>query len=179
MSSSSRDGKVVTGKFGLMESAPLPLAMWRNIFVVVDDGSLTIEEVERIAHQVLKLGLKHSSGVGGITIIPAKSRPPSEPHRQAIKRAYALVARHLKAMCWTVEGQGFRAATLRAGLAGLRLLLQPSFPTKIADGLEDGIAWLSAQLNSGSGGGVAEGVVEIRGQLASIQETRRSLSPVG
>jgi hypothetical protein len=81
-------------------------------------------------------------------------------------------------MCWTVDGQGFRAATVRAGLAGLRLLLQPSFPTKIAAGLDDGVSWLSAQLNSGSVGGVSEGTLEIREQLKSIQQVRQSLSPI-
>lgn len=158
------------------KSAHLPLVLWRNIFVVVDDGRLELDDIEAIAQCVLQLGQQNATGVGGLTVIPSTGRPPSEAHRLAIKRAYYVVAQHLKAMCWMVDGQGFRAATIRASLAGLRLLLQPKFPTKIAANLEEAIPWLSTQLN-GSVSGVAEGLVAIRSELNRVIVHRNSISP--
>jgi hypothetical protein len=177
MSSFSHDPKAVRSPPVSLVTTALPIVTWRNVFVVVDHGNLGPAEVKLIAERVLDLGLRHGSGVGGITIIPAKSRPPSEAQREAIKRAYGLVSRHLKAMCWTVDGQGFRAATLRAGLAGLRLFLNPPFPTKIANSVEDGVTWLSGQLHVGTSSDVDAGLEEIRRQLATIEDTRQSLGP--
>jgi hypothetical protein len=177
MSSYSRDRKLVSSPPMSPTAAPVPIVTWRNVFVVVDHGNLGASEIEVIAQRVLELGLRHGNGVGGITIIPARSRPPSESQREAIKRAYTLVSRHLKAMCWTVDGHGFRAATLRAGLAGLRLFLNPPFPTRIANSIEDGVAWLSGQLHVGTANDVHAGLQEIRRQLITIDETRQSLGP--
>jgi hypothetical protein len=155
----------------------LPLVLWRNIFVVVDDGRLELDDINDIAQCVRQLGEQHPGGVGGVTVIPANGSPPSESHRLAIKRAYHLVSHHLKAMCWMVEGQGFRAATVRASLAGLRLLLQPRFPTKIAASLDEALPWLSAQLGSSTTADLPEGIATVRSTLNKLVATRSSLSP--
>ena len=176
MSSLSRQAKRVEGE-EIEETPRLPFVVWRNIFVVIDDGSVAIDDIEAISGRVLSLGQRYPGGVGGLTVIPATGRPPSEENRQAIKQAYGRVSGHLKAMCWMVDGQGFRAATIRAALAGLRLLLQPPFPTKVAANLNEGVPWLFSQLKNEFSSGIAEGVNEIREELKSIQRSRRSVHP--
>src|SRR5688572_29640406 len=100
----SREQAVLQVSLG--DAPRLPIAIWRNIFVVIDDGHVSLAEIQTISDRVLELGLQNPGGIGGITLIPTtNARPPSEAHRQAIKTAYGRVSRHLKAMCWTVDGQ--------------------------------------------------------------------------
>ncbi|MDD9939880.1 MAG: hypothetical protein OXU20_02340 [Myxococcales bacterium] len=158
-------------------TVPLPLILWKNIFVVVDDGNVSASDYEESSRRVLAQALRYPDGIGGLTVIPQSGRPPSEAGRQAIKRAYESVTPHLRSVCWLVEGQGFRAATARAALAGLRLLLRPPFPTKVFADLNDAVPWLSQQLGTRSVGTVAEGVTHIRSQLNELEARHQSVRP--
>jgi hypothetical protein len=172
-----RTGQFNKAVLSAEQSQHLPLVLWRNIFIVVDDGKVQLDDIDAIAQRVRQLGEQYPAGVGGVTVIPANGNTPSEAHRLAIKRAYYLVSQHLKAMCWMVDGQGFRAATVRASLAGLRLLLQPRFPTKIAASLDEALPWLSAQLGNSSSADVPEGIATVRENLTRLVAARSTLGP--
>jgi hypothetical protein len=155
----------------------LPYVEWRNIFVILDDGTVAVEDIEDLSDCALDLGRRNPSGIGGVIVVPASGHPPTEANRLAMKRAYSKVSKHLKAMSWMVEGQGFRAATIRAGLAGLRLVLQLPFPTKVTASLEEAVPWLCTSIHTGAASGAAEGIIELQTQLENVRVSRESFRP--
>jgi hypothetical protein len=108
-----------------------------------------------------------------MVIIPAYARPPQEEVRHAIKLTLHRVAGQLRCLCWLVEGSGFRAATVRAALAGLALFARAPYPTAVHKDLAEGLDWLFRHF----GPEVSAG--DIRDAATSIERGRLSARSAG
>jgi hypothetical protein len=150
---------------------PLPLIVWRDIFVLVDNGLAKAADYELIEAHIHQQAAANPGGLACLVIIPVGSTPPADDVRRTIKGGFQRVARYLRCTCWLVEGTGFRAATVRAALAGLRLFIRVSHPTHITDNLEDAIGWMLMHLGAGRDAGVAEALRIIRRDRALLSET--------
>lgn len=158
----------VTTTFARMSE--LRIAIWRDVFVIVDNGHGHPSDYLSCAREVHQLAHRYPDGLALVTVLPPLTTPPEPEVRQAIKDAYALVAKHLRAVCWIVEGTEFRAAAVRAALAGLRLLMRPPFPTMIASSYEEGLPWVLGKLYTRPGQDADPGlaITSIRRDLASV-----------
>jgi hypothetical protein len=86
--------------------------------------------------------------MGCLVIIPVDAKPPSEPVREAMKAALAVL--RLRCLCWLVEGAGFQAAMVRGVLTGLRLVANRSYATHVSRDLEEALTWILPHLEGGS-----------------------------
>jgi hypothetical protein len=132
-------------------TSELRVVIWRDLFVIVDNGHARPSDYMSCAREVNQLAQRYPDGVGLITVLPPLTTPPEPEVRQAIKDAYGVVAKHLRAVCWIVEGTEFRAAAVRAALAGLRLLMRPPFPTMVTSTYQEGVTWVLAKLHTRPG----------------------------
>jgi hypothetical protein len=152
-------------------SKRLPVIVWRDIFVVVDSGSAKAADYALIEAQVHQQAAANPGGLACLVIIPPGATPPADEVRRALKSGFQRVAQCLRCTCWLVEGTGFRAATVRAALAGLRLFIRVSHPTRITDNLEDAIRWMLVHLGPGRDAGVTEALRTIGQERALLSET--------
>jgi hypothetical protein len=156
---------------GVRPSPSLHLIGWRDILVVVDHGAAGPDDYARVEVRINELTVENPRGVGVLTIVPPNAVPPTDEARRAIKSGLGRVGHKIRCTCWLVEGRGFRAATVRAALAGLRLFLRTSHPSHVADSLEASIRWMSSQLGPSCDADVREAARIIQRQRESIVES--------
>jgi hypothetical protein len=116
----------------------LQVIRWQDVVVIVDDGRASAADYDILKAAAAALGTE--SELGGLTIIPKGSKPPSEEARRAV-RAH-LGAAKPGCFCWCVEAAGLEGATARAVLSGFRLFTQHKYPTHICASLEDALRWM-------------------------------------
>jgi hypothetical protein len=138
----------VTSPFA--DASVLLTVVWRDLVVVVDNGHAPASDYLSVAREVNQQSHAHPSGRGLIVVLPPLTRPPPPEVRDAIRQAYALVGPQLRAAAWVIEGTGFRAATVRAALAGLRSLMRLPFPTTVTSSYEVAVPFVLGHLPSRS-----------------------------
>jgi len=129
--------------------APAPVVMWRDVFALVDQGKTEVSDYPILERMVLEQAARYSGGLGCLVIIPSTASPPSEEVRRAINETLTRLAPKLRCLSWLVEGSGFRAATVRAALSGLRMLNRPPYPTLIASDMTEAVGWILPHLSDG------------------------------
>jgi hypothetical protein len=147
----------------------LPLIVHEEIFVFIDEGRAIAVDYQLAAKLALERVSVYPNGIGCLVMIPATAQPPNELVRRAIKESLEKATPHLRGMCWIVEGSGFRAATLRAALAGLRLLLAAPYPTSVEKDLVEGLQWMLKRLRP------AAGPSQLISTVSSVANARESL----
>lgn len=120
--------------------------LWRNIFVVVDNGKVPASEYSNLKQRIVDQASAFKDGVGGLVIIPQSATPPPEEVRKAINDALRGLADALRCFCWVVEGSGFQAAMVRGVLNGIRMFSRHPYPTFITSNLDEALAWILPQL---------------------------------
>jgi hypothetical protein len=126
--------------------------LWRNIFVLVDNGKVPASEYATLKQRIVAQASGFRNGIGGLVIIPRSATPPPEDVRNAINDALRGLADALRCFCWVVEGSGFQAAMVRGVLNGIRTFgLRPvDYPTFITANLDEALAWVLPQLGLGA-----------------------------
>jgi hypothetical protein len=124
----------------------MPVVLWSDIFVVVDQGNAVAGDYPELQRLVLAEGRKHPGGLGGLVIIPAAATPPPEEVRRAIRDLLTNITPQLRCLCWLVEGAGFRAAAVRAALIGLGVFSRHSYPTHVASDMTAAVGWILKNL---------------------------------
>jgi hypothetical protein len=125
---------------------PMPVVLWNDIFVLVDQGNAVASDYPNLQRLVLEQGKKHPGGLGGLVIIPAAASPPPEEVRRAIRDVLTQVTPQLRCLCWLVEGTGFRAAAVRAALIGLGVFSRHRYATHVAIDMTDAVGWILKKL---------------------------------
>jgi len=153
---------------------PLPVILWADIFALVDQGNARPGDYPVLERLVLEQGKKHPGGLGGLVIIPSEANPPPEEVRRAISEVLMNVGPQLCCLCWLVEGAGFRAATVRAALIGLRVFSRRSYPTRVAGDMTEAIGWILKNLEHGKSRDS-----DLATAMDAIQRARRSMQRAG
>jgi hypothetical protein len=126
----------------------VPLILADALFVVVDDGAAVATDYPILERIVIHEAKRFPNGIAGLIIVPRNARPPREEIRAAIRETLRNVGKHIRSICWYVEGSGFQGASQRAVLSGLVMLLQPPYPAHIASELRGALAWSYAKTGS-------------------------------
>jgi hypothetical protein len=124
----------------------VPLILVGRVFIVLDDGASVASDYLVMERIILKEVRSHPRGMACLTIIPPNAKPPREEIRTAIRQTIGNVSQHLAAVCWHIEGSGFKAAAARAVLSGLLLILNPPYPSHITSELREALAWSFKQV---------------------------------
>jgi hypothetical protein len=126
---------------------PVRVIIWRDIVVVIDDGTAQASTYEGLRTLVKEQAANYSKGLACLTIIPRHATPLPEDVRSALNAALANAP--LLCLCWLVEGSGFQGAMARALLTGVRLFGRLSFPTHVATHLDEAVVWMLPHLEGG------------------------------
>ncbi len=113
---------------------------WRDLFVIIDDGSVPVSEYQRIETIVRSQAHKSPGGLGCLVIIPQGAQPPPTEVRRYLDGMLDRLP--MRCLAYLVEGSGFRAAAARAALVGMRVFSRKSYSTKVASSLDEAILWL-------------------------------------
>jgi hypothetical protein len=143
------DATEITGRRPAV-SPHLQLIIWRDVFVLVDDGRAAAADYSRLGNLITEQAAKHPFGVAGLTVIPPNAQPPTPEAREAISNLLASLANKLRGACWLVEGGGFQGAMVRAVLTGLRLFGRYPYATHVSTQLTEALTWLLPQLADGN-----------------------------
>src|SRR5687767_10195971 len=116
------------------------IVQWQDLFVIVDDGHVSIKEYERLEPLVRVQAKGCPQGLGCLVIIPEKADPPSSAVRQHLEGMLERLT--IRSLAYLVEGTGFRAATARAALIGLGIFQRKRYPTKVFTTILPALEWL-------------------------------------
>ncbi len=120
------------------------IIQWRDLFVIIDDGSLPVDEYARIETIVKMQAQKNAGGLGCLVIIPQGAQPPPLEVRRYLDGMLDRLP--MRCLAYLVEGSGFRAAAARAALVGMRVFSRRSYSTKVASSLDEAITWMLQHL---------------------------------
>ncbi len=116
------------------------IIQWRDLFIIIDDGSVPVSEYQRIEAIVTTQAKSNPGGLGCLVIIPQGAQPPPTEVRRYLDGMLDRLPMHC--LAYLVEGGGFRAAAARAALVGMRVFQRKSYSTKVASSLDEAIKWL-------------------------------------
>lgn len=156
----------------LTPPSPVPVVMWRDIFALVDRGRTNVSDYPVLEAMVREQAERYPRGLGCLVIIPASAKPPPDDVRRAINGVLTRLEPLLNCLCWQVEGTGFRAAAVRAALAGLRIVHRPPYPTLVASDMSEALRWMFPYLRDGMAR-----LSEIPSAVDAIGKARASMLP--
>jgi hypothetical protein len=137
------------------------VVQWQDLFVIVDDGHISIPEYERTEPLVLTQAKRCPNGLGCLVILPGRATPPPAAVRNYLQGILGRLP--IRALGYLVEGTGFKAATARAALIGLGIFQRKDYPSKVFTGLDLALGWLLSGAQSPS---------DVRGAMKAISESR-------
>jgi hypothetical protein len=116
------------------------IIQWRDLFIIIDDGSVPVDEYQRIETIVRSQAQRNPDGLGCLVIIPKGAQPPPTEVRKYLDGMLDRLP--MRCLAYLVEGTGFRSAAVRAALVGMRVFLRKSYSTKVSSSLDEAIVWL-------------------------------------
>lgn len=105
-----RDSGFACGSYG-----PLALSLW--------DRAATVEDA-RAAATLLRTMFTTKSDVLVLAVLGPDTPPPGNDIREIISKALQEIRPKLRGSATVVEGQGFRAAALRAAMLGMSMIVR-------------------------------------------------------
>lgn len=137
------------------------VVQWRDLFVIIDDGRVSIEEYERAEPRVRAQAKSCPNGLGCLVIIPERAISPPAAVRKYLQSMLGRLP--IRALGYLVEGTGFQAATVRGVLIGLGIFQRTNYPSKVFTALDVGLGWLLTGPNGQS---------DVRHSMKAITEFR-------
>jgi serine/threonine protein kinase len=159
----------------LRATSKLHVAMWGDIFVLVDHGQARPQDYVTVGELVIAGAAMHPKGMGGLTIIPPDATPPSEDARLAMNRLMGGLGSSLRCFSWLVEGRGFQGAMVRAVLTGVKMLGRFPYEVHVSSEMGEALTWILRRLDGGDRRlpMVPEGVRAIEEQRRRAERDRR------
>jgi hypothetical protein len=123
----------------------LALANLNGLFVNIARRPATMDDLAQVRQLISKHFEKYPQTASIAVLEPNAAQSPSKEFREAS----AALTRDFKslAVAIVIEGEGFRAATMRTLAAGLYLINRAGYPHKIVASVDDGTRWLMAKLS--------------------------------
>lgn len=113
---------------------------WRNLLVAVWRTETRAPAVERVSRVLGALAATHGD-VALLQVVEAGATAPDGEARRGISAMLKEHASVLRCSAVVYEGDGFRAATLRAVVTGISLLSKPSYPHVVFGSTITAINW--------------------------------------
>ncbi len=128
----------------------LPMATWRNIVIVIDNGRAPAHAYAAHGAEMDRLAERYPGNLGRMVVIPADASPPTDEARRAINAILERHAHSLKSVVCVVEGTGFQSAVVRATLTTMTFTLRKMRGWKVVGHADEGLALLVARTSSPS-----------------------------
>lgn len=123
MENVAKSAGFATAAFG-----PLALSVW---------DSIPTPSQARSAATLLATLAKTEKNILVMAVLGANVPPPDGEVREILSQQLAKIDDRVRAVANVIEGQGFRAATVRAVLTGMSLVLRTKRPEKVCNSVEE------------------------------------------
>jgi hypothetical protein len=104
------------------------LSHWGRLVVAVWRGKTVLRAVRRREHLIRQLASELEAPVWLLTIIEPSAPLPAADVRQELAEFHKRAAGKIARSALVFEGHGFRAASVRAVVAGISLSSRPAYP---------------------------------------------------
>jgi hypothetical protein len=108
---------------------------WHDLFVVIDDGSLTVGRYDSIETVMREQAKQFPQGIVCLVLLPPDTKPPPDDIKRAVKSLVTRLASQLSALAYVVEGTGFKGVAARATLVGMKLFASRPYPIYVETSL--------------------------------------------
>jgi hypothetical protein len=136
---------------------PLAVSIWEGI---------STPEKARAAASLLARMANTEPSLLVLAVLGPDVPPPDGEVREILTRQLRESGDRVCAMANVIEGRGFRAATVRAVLTGMSLVLRTQRPDRVCDSVEEGASFL-ASLSDGrlTASDVIQAVTQLRERM--------------
>ncbi|HEX5101634.1 MAG TPA: hypothetical protein VFV94_19115 [Polyangiaceae bacterium] len=114
--------------------------VWRNLLIVVWRKETRADAVEGVSAILTAVARRHSD-VALLQVIEEGATAPDSDARRALSTMLRTHGGAIRCSAVVYEGDGFRAATLRAVVAGIALLGRPVYPHVVFASTMAAINW--------------------------------------
>ena len=151
----------------------MALASCPGVFISVLRRPLDVGGATRLRTEARQFYLKHKGLHGSLVIIEPTAGGSPTPEVRDITTQLAKENKLLGAAI-TLEGTGFRPATVRTLIAGLYLVTKKEYPHKVFEQAQAAVAWLVPLLKQAglavNAGDILAAAEEARGQIGRASE---------
>jgi len=126
---------------------------WRSFYFILWRVQTELAACQHVHRTMYEFGPKHPEGIGLMTIVEASAPMPPAASRNELA-ATLKGATFIQASAVAFEGEGFRAASVRAVVTGLTAMAKQPFPHKVFAKVGDASLFLADQLHSGAAKGI-------------------------
>lgn len=137
---------------------------WQDLFVLIDDGSITRYEPIEAAIREQSKTLAH--GVALLCVLPPEAKPPPDDVKRSVKSALTRLAPSLSCLSYVIEGTGFRGVAARATLVGMKIFSSRPYPIYVETSVQEAIGKMAAHLIK------APATLELNAVLKQIADAR-------
>jgi hypothetical protein len=133
----------------VQQPKPGQFIRWQDLFVVVDDGSITTARYDQIESAMREQARQFPAGIACLVILPPDTRPPPDDIKRAVKNLLTRLAPSLTCLAYVVEGTGFKGVAARATLVGMKIFASRPYPIYVETSMSEALAKLLPHLAMG------------------------------
>lgn len=112
---------------------------WEDLFVVIDDGSISVPRYDPIESAMRDQAKHFPSGIACMVILPPDTRPPPDDIKKVVKSLLTRLAPQLSCLAYVVEGTGFKGVAARASLVGMKIFASRPYPIYVETSMHDAL----------------------------------------
>jgi hypothetical protein len=118
------------------------VARWRDFFLAVWKGETHMEAVDRLDAEMRRYRGENAIPVGMLMVVAERAALPSPSVRARMSRHMHRTHDEVRASALVYEGDGFRAAAIRAVVTGLNLVTKTAYPHKVFGSVLSAADWM-------------------------------------
>ena len=104
---------------------------WRNVFICVWRHQTEESAIVKLKPVIEGLKIRNPAGIAMLTVVEPDADLPTPGARQALPRLFKEVAKGISCSALVFEGEGFRAAAVRALTTTFNMVASQPFPHRV------------------------------------------------
>lgn len=122
---------------------------WHDLFVVIDDGAIPLQQYEPIETAMKEQAAAFPSGIACLVILPPGAKPPPDAVKARVKALLSSFGAKLTCLAYVIEGSGFKAVAARAALIGMKVFLSRPYPVYVETSMDGALRKVLPHLAKG------------------------------
>lgn len=118
------------------------MARLRDCFLAVWKGETHLEAVDLLDAEMRRYRREHPVPIGLLMVVAERAAPPSASVRAQMAHHMRRSQDEIRASALVYEGDGFRAAAIRAVVTGINLVTKTAYPHKIFGSVSSAADWM-------------------------------------
>jgi hypothetical protein len=123
---------------------------WQDLFVLVDDGSISLARYMPVASVMHERAKLFPQGIACFCILPPGAKPPPDDVKRFLKEQLTILAPSLSCLTYVIEGSGFKAVAARAALISMKVFASRPYPIYVETSVREGLIKVLPHLVKGT-----------------------------